>query len=437
MVLLGLLLLIAFGAMVRNQALGHSRFGSLGKIAFDVASIPATIKQMGRESDPMTTMWGGEQRFPGRAGWTTYDDAPLSDMLTGYILLSRFDGDVRRHMVELIALPSLETSHIWRFEPEDIFAGVPTRTDLPTPPKMTNERFRAIHPLALDNGDLIIKNHHTAAVRINSCGKKLWHTSDIFHHSSEFGPNGLIWIPSTLATKPLDGLPSPFQEDGVTAISVDGETVFNRSLVDIFMKNDLGLMITSMQVEADIDPLHLNDVQPVMSSGPFWQKGDVFLSMRHKSALALYRPSTDKILWFKIGPWTYQHDIDILDDHTIAVYSNNTQNLALGPKVQDHNEIMIYDFETNTISTPYSDILSASDVRTISEGLSEELPGGFVMVEEENYGRILILNVNGKLIAEYINGAIDGKTYRLGWSRPIDQTLGDKIVAAVEGESCE
>ena len=37
----------------------------------------------------------------------------------------------------------------------------------------------------------------------------------------------------------------------------------------------------------------------------------------------LYRPSTNKVIWFKQGPWRFQHDVDIINKNTIAIFDNN------------------------------------------------------------------------------------------------------------------
>jgi hypothetical protein len=78
------------------------------------------------------------------------------------------------------------------------------------------------------------------------------------------------------------------------------------------------------------DPTHLNDIQPVLADGPYWKKGDLFVSLRNISSIMLYRPSTDQIVWMKRGPWLSQHDVDILDDHRISVYDNNVQDRGAG-----------------------------------------------------------------------------------------------------------
>ena len=58
------------------------------------------------------------------------------------------------------------------------------------------------------------------------------------------------------------------------------------------------------------------------------------------------------------------------------------------------------------------------------------------MVEEENFGRLLVFAQNGEVAAEYINGASDGLVYRMGWSRYIPQELGETILANVAVQSC-
>ena len=44
------------------------------------------------------------------------------------------------------------------------------------------------------------------------------------------------------------------------------------------------------------DPLHLNDIEPVLYDGNYMKKGDLLLSVRNISLIILYRPSNNKIL---------------------------------------------------------------------------------------------------------------------------------------------
>ena len=62
----------------------------------------------------------------------------------------------------------------------------------------------------------------------------------------------------------------------------------------------------------DTDPFHLNDIEPVLKSSCYWKKGDVFISLRNRSMIFLYRLKTNKIIWYKTGITSQQHDIDII-----------------------------------------------------------------------------------------------------------------------------
>ena len=39
--------------------------------------------------------------------------------------------------------------------------------------------------------------------------------------------------------------------------------------------------------------------------------------------IILYRPTTNKVLWYQQGPWIYQHDVDILGNNEISIFSPN------------------------------------------------------------------------------------------------------------------
>ena len=98
------------------------------------------------------------------------------------------------------------------------------------------------------------------------------------------------------------------------------------------------------------DPIHLNDIQPVLSDGKYFKKGDVFLSLRNLSMIVLYRPDENKIIWHKQFPWIWQHDVDILNDHQISIYNNKRMMLNLDKSEKKHSNILIYDFKKNFIS---------------------------------------------------------------------------------------
>jgi hypothetical protein len=58
-----------------------------------------------------------------------------------------------------------------------------------------------------------------------------------------------------------------------------------------------------------------------------------------------------------------------------------------------------------------------NDVRTITEGRSQILPNGDLIIEEQNYARTLYFNKDGSLRWSHVNRSKDGSVYHVGWSR--------------------
>ena len=127
----------------------------------------------------------------------------------------------------------------------------------------------------------------------------------------------------------------------------------------------------------------------------------------------LYRPTTNNIIWKGIGPFFWQHDVDILDDHKISVFNNKIKGVV----VDGNNELIIYDFKKNQYSKYLSQSLRENRIKTNSQGLNQILPNDDLFIQESNYGRSLYFNADGSLRWEHLNRAKNGKTYHIGWSR--------------------
>jgi hypothetical protein len=134
--------------------------------------------------------------------------------------------------------------------------------------------------------------------------------------------------------------------------------------------------------------------------------------------ILLYRPSTNEIIWKGTGPFFHQHDVDILDEHRISIFNNNSINIAGGSNIVDgHNEVIIYDFKTDEFSRYLQDSLVDHDVRSIEQGRGKIIPNGDLYIEDSHYGRTLYFNADGSLRWSHVNRAQDKNIYVTGWSR--------------------
>ena len=407
--------LVGFGSLVRHEILAPvSRLPILSSAALFIAEIPVNLKKIISVSDLQST----EQRFPNISG---FQGNPLAEET--YLLLSKYDGDAQRSVVELVDLRSFEVKKTWRPDIDKINESVDT-----SQPEFENlkrdgntKRFRIFHPFLTEDGGLIFLG--PPMVKIDKNSQLVWQNQeDAFHHSIEQDQEGNFWIPTHVYPYQLDkkyvGLEfDNYLDDAITKVSADGEILFQKSVTNIFIENNFMFFDLQSNNHFDRDPIHLNDIQPVLTDGPHWKRGDLFLSLRHQSMIILYRPSTNKIIWKGAGHTDEQHDVDILDDHRISIFNNNAWETFDGEKVDGSNEVVIYDFKTDSYSKYLNESLKQYDVRTLTEGRSQILDNNDLFIEEQNYGRILYFNKDKSLQWQYVNRADNGNVYILNWSR--------------------
>lgn len=434
-----LVAMFVFGVLVRDVAKGKSRLGFIGQAAYGVASLPSMAAHelsMLASGDLAGMSTDHSDRFEGQSGWT-FHPARLTSGLDGYLLFSRHDGDAGHHVFELVDLTSGEIVHRIDLDSDKLFAGASRETVRADVDDWKPARFQAVHPLPLDNGDILVKGHRTPMVRMSPCGEPVWVQDEfVFHHTTEPDPDGTFWTSSWIETPRVEGLNERFLDPGIVQFSKDGEILHDQSLTETMLEQGLGYMIFGDE-RFYADPLHLNDVQPVPGDGPYWKKGDVFVSLRHISTIMQYRPSERRIVWFKQGPWSAQHDVDIIDETTIAVFNNNMLNLGSGAFVDGHSDVMFYNFETDEVTSPYGDLLAEHDFRTEAAGLFTLLPDGHLYVDEAESGRTLIFTPVGELAVEHVNRAENGLIYHLGWSRYLDREAGDRLLAQFSQATCQ
>jgi len=341
-------------------------------------------------------------------------------------------------VTELVSMSDWQVRHAWEPDAELLLKDAARVSHFSPFEDWNTNHFRAIHPLLLPNGDLITKDHDSPLLRIDACTARVWiQDSTTFHHSTEMDADGMLWLPGRAEPAKVAHVGVDFMDDEVAQVDpADGRVLFARSIAQLMAEKGWTHRLFTNGAYID-DPIHLNDIQPVLADGPFWKKGDLFLSLRNISAIMLYRPSTDEIVWIKEGPWLSQHDVDILDDHRIAVYDNRTEDRGLGEYVETHSDILVYDFATDQVTTLLGDAMAKAEIKTLYAGLYTALPGGYSLIEDVTSARLVVIGPDGAVAAEYANKADSGKVFHLGWSRYLSQAEGDAALAAIASKSCK
>lgn len=394
---------------------GWEKSGAVGRAAIALARVPDTIQHLFRSNAPY--FGGGYEKLPG--GFTR--DASFTD--SGYALISPFDPKRKRSVVQLVRLSDGAVVHLFVPDVDAANARSQFASALTDVHRDKNAaRNRLMHPLLLGDGSLVLHDSSPLA-RYDACGKLLWTVDGIFSHSTELGPDGNIWVPYRYPVPREPGVKADFWDDAVAQVSPEGQLLKVDRIAEILERNGLARLWRGRPYVQD--PFHLNDIQPAMTDGKMWKKGDLFLSIRNLSLIALYRPGTGRILWWKIGPWRFQHDVSILDDHRISVFDNNTLMGYPDERVNGHNRLLVHDLSSGETGSPWEKGFAVNKIATRAQGRGTPLPGGDAMIEETEQGRLLRMSPEGAVRWRYISADSAERRMALSWARYLDPTTTD------------
>ena len=103
LILVSILFAVGFGVLVRQELVGDFKVGWVSKTALTLAEIPVNLIRILEGGNLIV-----EDRFPSLDGFDgTYNSEE------SYLLLSRYDGDLKEGIVELIDLTNFKVLHTW------------------------------------------------------------------------------------------------------------------------------------------------------------------------------------------------------------------------------------------------------------------------------------------------------------------------------------
>ena len=258
--LLGIPVTISFGVLVRQELNGSTKLGRISKTALFFAEIPVNIKKILKEHPG----WDLEvpDRFPLLDGFN--GNPNLSE---SYLLLSKYDGNLKEGIVELVDLTNFQVLHTWN--PDiDAFNRLVKKTGnfKFLNRDSNNSRHTLKHPKLIRDGGLLFNSGPLK--KINACSNLIFqNANDMFHHSIETDIEGNIWVPSKKHPQTLPiakvgrDIPkeSGYFDDAIAKLSPDGEILFEKSVSQIFIDNGLEYLLFAVgDMGFTKDPIHLN-----------------------------------------------------------------------------------------------------------------------------------------------------------------------------------
>lgn len=334
--------------------------------------------------------------------------------LDGYLLISQYHKTDLRSKVHLIDIDRKKIVHTWLPDIDEIHKHSKLSRDVVHLERDFNSRrYPFLHPLLLRDGSIVFNGEGSPLVRVDKCSNLVWQIDKMYHHAIELEHKGLyLWASSRSIPGKFRALHHHYHDDAIDKINITtGEVVFSKSVTEILYDNHLDYLMNTSYL--DDDPIHLNDIQCAEIGSDYWEKGDLFLSLRNISTILLYRPSTNKVIWFKQGPWILQHDVDIINASTIGIFNNNNIVHDEINSVTAYSQIIFFDLNRTISTRPYKKLLNQQKIKSLTGSLFTILEGGDIVIEETVHSRVIRGDKQGNLKWQYIWDAV------INWSRYI------------------
>lgn len=326
----------------------------------------------------------------------------LARAFPGYTLFTSGDDQVAR----LIALDG-RVVHEWRLPYSRVW-GDAAAVAKPQPDSVVYMDRARVFP----NGDLLaiyISSADTpwgyGMVKMDRQSRVIWRYLDHVHHDMEIAPDGRIY---TLVHRFKQERPGralqferPYLEDFLVAISPEGEELKRVSLTEALLDSQYSGLLEFLPYFTLGDPLHPNTVEYIDAEKarnfPFGDAGDILVSFREQSLLAVVSMATGQIKWATTGAWLRQHDPSIQPNGDILMFDN------LGG-LQRGNSSRIIEIDPRTSNIKWS-FGGTSDhpLYSFIRSHAERLPNGNTLITESDGGRLLEVTREGDVVWNYVN----------------------------------
>ena len=435
-----LLLIIFF--IIFSIYFGYSVYKKQSQTLTSIARIPEFIKRSFEVSfDPGADLKSHDQIHSKKEKFKRYRFKKRDEIL----ILSRYDPDINRSVVELIDLNTFKVLHKYLPDIKLINGSVDTKKIEFEKHNIRHSPQRAVinHPLILSDGSLIASSDYALLYKIDFCSRLEWvNKENLFHHSKNLDSNNNIVAISNLYpySKGVSHYSEYFdkyifRDDAITILNQSGEKLYEKSITEILLENNL-IGYNELKTK-NFDPIHTNDIEPVKKDTKYWKKDDLFISIRNLNMILLYRPSNNKILKIFKGNFNMQHDVDIYSESEITIFNNNWKFSQDGEKDENNIEILVYNFEDNKYRNLYETSVRENNIKTSIQGLVDFFEDGSAIIEEEIAGRLLLINNKNEIEWEYINKNRNNSVYTLNWSRLLkDKEKIKKIKKIISKRKC-
>jgi hypothetical protein len=274
-------------------------------------------------------------------------------------------------------------------------------------------------------------------VKMDRDSKVIWSYLAHTHHDFDIAPDGrILALTNEFTSDDIEGLgkvDKPFLEDFVVMLSPDGKELKKVSVTRALAKSRYKLLRLAIPSYGLGDPLHTNSVQYITAAQtknfPFAKEGDLLLSFRDMSAVAVLSQESDEISWAMRGPWLWQHDASLLANGHITLFDNlggfRDGNSARVLEVDPKSGTVTWSYQGDDKHPFHSPLRSSAEV----------LPNDNVLITESDGGRVFEVTRAGEIVWNFVNptrgGANNDMIAIATWGQRIDPQSLDPDVRAL------
>jgi len=209
-----------------------------------------------------------------------------------------------------------------------------------------------------------------------------------------------------------------FEDQTLVKVSPSGKILQVVSVADLILNSGLEyLLYGSANPNVNFDPIHLNQITPILSDSGVFKKGQILVSLRNISTILLVDPDSESVAWHGSGNWMNQHCVMPVGPSTFSVLDNHS--FASGEYWLNstwRTRIVTHNIETGKSSEIRFNGESPRDFHIPIEGRALPANSNHWMIEDCLNGTIMIFG-NRKLVFKWSNLYPDGTVGITSWCR--------------------
>jgi hypothetical protein len=194
--------------------------------------------------------------------------------------------------------------------------------------------------ILMPNGDIVVQYtgqtdtpYGYGVARFNKDSALQWVYDKRAHHAlyHDRYTDQIYALVHDFRKKPIKGmekLPRPVLEDEIAIISSEGKELDTISIPEAFRGTPFEQFLFHVPPVpgAAWDLTHANSIDKlsvfIADKFPMFNVGDLLVSLRDPSVIAVINPTSKKVVWATKGPWKFQHDASFLSNGHILMMDN-------------------------------------------------------------------------------------------------------------------